>query len=102
MYSVDKTTFNKILKRKFNSLVGNSCELVEDLFKQEMNNSALESLLKKRLKKYMYNAMREIDEQVDSFDKGTKITVNLTRPDSKQNQVFYFSEVKNGKRYKDK
>ena len=82
MYNIDKRVLQKILKRRFDSLVGISCERFENFIKnyaETVDKKAIDTFLFS-LKKDSYNAMRNIDEQVSSFSQGTKINVKLERP----------------------
>jgi hypothetical protein len=74
MYNVSEEVINSILNKKFNAMVGNLCEKLEEVVK----------LMKFELKKDAYNTMREIKDQVNCFSKGTKISVNLIKPTSDQ------------------
>lgn len=84
MYTIKKNVFKNILKKKFNSLVGNLCERIE-LFAHE-NNIAIDSsmvrTLIKEIKKDSYDSMRDVEGQVEAFSKGININVNIIRPDS--------------------
>jgi len=80
MYNVDEKVFKKVLLEAFKSAVGNSCETIEHILKEDINKAVSCKLIKDALKKYAYNAMRSIDEQISSFDKGTKISVKFQRP----------------------
>ena len=39
-----------------------------------------EKLIKESIKKYAYNSMREIDEQISAFSKGVNINIKLNKP----------------------
>ena len=84
MYRINNKVLEKILKRKFNTLVGTSCETIENLFKEDLEKSVIERLIKDALKKYMYNAMREIQEQISTFSEGTNININFQKPISNE------------------
>lgn len=82
MYSVDKRLFHEILKKKFKSLVGTSCERIEEQEKRkEISLSATRAIIFD-LKKDSYNTMREIEEQISSFSDGVKFNVTLQKPSS--------------------
>lgn len=83
MYTVDKKIFNGVLRKKFNAFVRNSCETIESLMKEDLDKTISEKLIKEAIKKYAYNSMRDIEEQIDAFSKGIKINVKLKRPTSK-------------------
>lgn len=83
MYTIDAKILKSILRKKFNSFVGTSCESIESLFKEDLEKSVFERLIKDSLKKNAYNTMREIDEQVSAFSQGVQINVNLKKPVSK-------------------
>lgn len=83
MYEIDKNQFESMLKAKFISMVGSLCERIENLEKQNLSSKLFANQVKFDLKKDAYNTMREIRDQVDTFSKGVKITVNLFRPASK-------------------
>ena len=83
MYNIDEKVFKSILKKRFDSFIGTSCETIEKILKEDVNKDVSARLIKDALKKYAYNSMRSIDEQVSAFDKGTKITVKFQKPISK-------------------
>lgn len=83
MYTIDEKIVQSILRKKFNSFVGTSCETIENLFKEDISKTVSERLIKDTVKKNAYNAMREIEEQILAFSKGVNINVQLNRPLSK-------------------
>ena len=83
MYKITKQIVDRILKRKFSSLVGGLCERVEHLSDMGLSQDQLVKQIKFDLKKDLYNSMREIKEQIDCFSEGTIITVKLIKPISK-------------------
>jgi len=83
MFTIDEKLFESILKKKFNSFVGNVCEITEDIFKEDMNKKTSEKLIKKSVKKYAFNSMRDILDQISAFSKGVNININFKRPVSK-------------------
>lgn len=83
MYTLDNKVLQSILRKKFNSLVGNSCETIENFFKEDLDKTVSERLIKEALKKYAYNTMREIEDQISAFSHGVNININLKRPVSK-------------------
>lgn len=83
MYTIDETVLNNLLKKKFSSLVGNTCETTEDIFKEDISPKASEELIKKAIKKFAWDSMREIKTQISLFSKGVNININLDRPISK-------------------
>lgn len=83
MFTVDKKIFQNILRKKFNTFVGTSCETIESLMKEDLDKTVSEKLIKDAVKKYAYNSMREIEEQVSLFSKGVTININFNKPDSK-------------------
>lgn len=82
MYSISENTLRSILKKKFGSLVGTLCERIEILEKEKVSMDSFVRLVKSDLKKDAYNTMREIEEQIDAFTKGTQINVKLEKPTS--------------------
>ena len=80
MFTIDEIIFNKILKKKFSSLVGTSCESIEDIFKDKFDNVKTEFKIKKTLKKSVYDTMREIEEQISAFNKGVNINIKFNKP----------------------
>ena len=80
MYTIEEKVLQSILRKKFNSLVGNSCETIENFFKEDLDKTVAEKLIKESIKKYAYNSMREIDEQISAFSKGVNININLNKP----------------------
>jgi len=80
MYTVDKNIIKSILRKKFNSFVGTSCETIESLFKEDLNNSLKEKLIKQSIKKYAYNTMRDIEDQISTFSEGVNINVQFNKP----------------------
>jgi len=83
MFTIDEKLFGTILKKKFNYCVGNICEIVEDIFKENINKKASEKLIKDAVKKYAFNSMRDIEDQISAFSKGVKININFEKPISK-------------------
>jgi len=83
MYAIDDKIFKKILKKRFDSLVGTSCETIETILKEDIENSVSSRLIREALKKYAYNTMRNIDEQISAFSQGTKINIKFEKPISK-------------------
>ena len=83
MYTVDEKILQNILRKKFNAFVGTSCETIEGLFKENLSDSIRERLIKESIKKYAYNSMRDIDDQISAFSKGININVKLNKPISK-------------------
>ncbi len=80
MYTIDDKVLNKILKRKFSSLVGNSCEIIEKILNENIEKSVSERLIKDSIKKFSYNAMRDIETQIALFSEGVTINVKFNRP----------------------
>jgi len=80
MYTVDEKLFKKILKRRFESFVGTSCESIENIIKEDIDKKVIERLIKDAVKKNAYNTMRTIDEQISAFSQGTQINVKLEKP----------------------
>jgi hypothetical protein len=80
MYTLDEKIIQSILRKKFNSFIGTSCETIENLFKEELSKTVSERLIKELLKKNAYNAMREIEEQILAFSKGVNINIQFKRP----------------------
>lgn len=80
MYTIKKSIVKQILNRKFNSVVGVSLEQLENLSikynvsKQDYNSA------KEIIKKITYEAMREIESQIDAFSQGVSIGVDFIRP----------------------
>jgi hypothetical protein len=83
MYSIDEKIFNSILKKKFSSFVGNSCETIETLFKENLDKNISEKFIKDAVKKNAYNTMREISEQISAFSEGVNISIQFKKPVSK-------------------
>lgn len=82
MYSIEEKVLNKILRKKFISMVGNSLETIELLFKEDIDKTVSLTLIKEAIKKYAYNSMREIEEQISAFSQGVTININLKKPES--------------------
>lgn len=80
MYTIEEKVLQSILRKKFSSLVGNSCETIENFFKEDLDKAVAEKLIKESIKKYAYNSMREIDEQISAFSKGVNINIKLNKP----------------------
>jgi len=80
MYTIDNKLLQSILRKKFNSLVGNSCETIENLLKEDIDKTVSQRLIKEAVKKYAYNSMREIEEQISAFSKGVNINIKLNKP----------------------
>ena len=80
MYTIDEKVLQSILRKKFNSFVGTSCETIENFFKEDLDKSVAEKLIKEMIKKYAYNSMREIDAQISAFSQGVNININLKKP----------------------
>jgi hypothetical protein len=84
MYTIKKSVLNQVLKRKFNSLVGNVCERIEIFSKN--NNIDIDDIQVREVifdvKKYCYDTMRDSEEQIDIFSNGVNINVKFERPDS--------------------
>lgn len=80
MYTIKKSIVKQILNRKFNSVVGVSLEQLENLSikynvsKQDYNSA------KEIIKKITYEAMREVENQIDAFSQGVSIGVDFIRP----------------------
>jgi len=83
MFTIDEKLFESILKKKFNSFVGNVCEITEDVFKEDINKRTSEKLIKNAVKKHAFNSMRDIQDQISAFSKGVNININFKRPISK-------------------
>lgn len=80
MYQIEDNTLRSILKRKYESLVGNCLEEI-DYFQKNYNLNVAEiNQFKRFIKKMHYDAMREIESQISSFSNGVKIGVSLTQP----------------------
>jgi hypothetical protein len=82
MYTISKKIFNEVLKRKYKSLIGNLCERIENIADVQKDRSALINQIKFDVKKDIFNAFHEIEEQINSFSEGTTISVNLIKPTS--------------------
>ena len=85
MYTIQSTVFQGILKKKFKWLVGNLCEQIETFAHEKgiaINSKEIKALIK-TVKDYSYDAMRDVDGQVDAFSKGVNINVKFIRPNSK-------------------
>lgn len=83
MFTIDEKLFESIIKKKLNRCVGNICEITEDVFKEEMNKKASETLIKNAVKKHTFDSMRDILGQISAFSKGVNININFKRPISK-------------------
>ena len=83
MYSINEKLFESILKKKFNSFVGNVCEITESIFRENLNKKSSETLIKNAIKKHAFNSMRDIQDQVSAFSKGINININFNKPNSK-------------------
>lgn len=83
MYQITKQILNRILKRKFSSLVGGLCERIEHISDMKLDQDKMIKQIKFDMKKDLYNTMREIEEQINSFSEGTVISVNFDKPISK-------------------
>lgn len=80
MYIINDSIIEKVLKRKFISLVGVTCEKLEDLEKLNLSKKELIDQIKYTLKKNSYETMREIKEQLSSFSEGTTVSVDFKLP----------------------
>ena len=74
------------MDKQFSALVRECCKRIEKIrddseFKKIEVNTRI-SLLKYLIKELTYESKRQIIEQIDSYSNGTKINVNLIRPDS--------------------
>jgi len=83
MFTIDEKIFNTILKKKFNSFVGNVCEITESIFREDINRKVSEKLIKDAVKKHAFNSMRDIEDQISAFSKGVNININFKKPISK-------------------
>lgn len=77
MYTINNKIVDKILQRKFNSLVGEMCERLERLNTLNISNKELTDQIKFEFKKNSWNTMREIQDQLSSFSEGTIVSVDL-------------------------
>ena len=85
MYNIENKVLAKILKKRFKSLVGVSCERFEKFLKDKnvtISSEEVEDYLF-NFKKDAYNTMRNIDDQIFAFSQGTKINIKLDKPVSK-------------------
>ena len=82
MYTIDSHTLKSILKRKFSSLVGSTLEEVDKFQKDYKLSSSDVASTKHLVKKLHYEAMREIQAQIEAFSKGVNIGVTLQKPTS--------------------
>lgn len=82
MYTIDEKLLKSIMLKKFNTLVGNTCEVVENRFKDTLDKSLSEKLIKEAIRKYAFDSMREIQEQISAFSKGVNININFKKPES--------------------
>ena len=82
MVQIDEKILESILNEKFNSLVGLTCERIENLEKRGLSFD-FSKQIKFDLKKDAYNTMREIKSQMNTFSQAVKIVVDLIRPASK-------------------
>ena len=80
MLNIDEKTLHTIIKKEFNSLVGTSCETIEVFNKDDIKRDTLEKMLKEVIKKYSYNAMRNIEGKISAFSKGVKFNINFKKP----------------------
>jgi len=79
---MDEKMVRSILQSKFSALVGKSCKRIEVIRDNtEISSSVKLNLLRDLIKELDYEAMREIESCFDSFSKGTKIQVSLTKPE---------------------
>ena len=83
LFTIDDKLFESILKKKFNTCVGNTCEITEDVFKEDINKKASEELIKKAIRKYAFDSMRDIQGQISAFSKGVNINIKFEKPSSK-------------------
>ena len=83
MYTVKQEILQSVLRKNFNSFVGNSCETIENLSNENIDKKLISKLIKDSVKKYAYNSMRNIEEQISAFSEGVNINVNLEKPISK-------------------
>lgn len=82
MYNIDENIVRAILKKQFVALVGKSCkriELIRD--NKELHPITQINLIKDLIRELDYEAMREIENNIDSFSKGVKINVSLNKPE---------------------
>lgn len=80
MYSIDKEILRRILKRKFSSLVGVYLEQLEKLAEKYSISSQDYRSEKEIIQKITYEAMREVENQIDAFSQGVSIGVDFIRP----------------------
>lgn len=78
MFSIDEKVLNVILDKKFRSFIGVFCERTE--------NRKLDKKLTKEIifdvKKGAWEAMRNIESEINSFSKGVNINVKFQQPSS--------------------
>ena len=83
MLQVREQVFKKILRKKFNSLVGKSCKRLEVLSKRtDISSFQIVDIVKDLVKELNYETMRDIEESVFAFNEGTHVDVKFTKPDS--------------------
>jgi hypothetical protein len=80
MYTIHKKTLNNILKNKYKSLIGNLCERIENTFADGEDCKKIENKIKFDVKKDLYNAFHEVEEQINAFSNGTLININMEKP----------------------
>lgn len=83
MYQIKKDVVRNILQRKFRSIVGVYLEQLENL---RIKNNISEQDFKSEkaiVQKISYEAMRDIEQQIDAFSQGVSISVNFLRPEEK-------------------
>lgn len=84
MYQINRNTLNSILSRKFGTLVGKTCQEIDEAVKDNLIDPVFADKFKEKiLKTYSYDTMRAIKDQVERFSEGVEIIVNLIKPTSK-------------------
>ena len=83
MYNIDEKTIKNIVKKRFTSLVGKSCKRIEVIQKtKDVPDDIKLELVKSIIKELNYETMRGLENDIALFSNGTKINVNLNRPNS--------------------
>jgi len=82
MLNIDEKSLQSILKSKFSSLVGKSCKRIEVIRDtKDIDMVTKLNLIRNLIRELDYETMRDIKECISAFSNGTKIQVELTKPE---------------------
>ncbi|MFA5048509.1 MAG: hypothetical protein WC516_05810 [Patescibacteria group bacterium] len=80
MYTIKKSVIKGILQRKFSAIVAVYLEQLEGLVKKYDISEIEYKAEKAIIQKITYEAMREIEHQIDAFSQGVSIGIDFIRP----------------------